>query len=30
VLELPPSVDERADDEVEADIGHFSRYAIVW
>ena len=30
VLELPPSVDERLNDEVEADIGHFSRYAIVW
>jgi hypothetical protein len=30
VLELPPSIDQKADDKVEADIGHFSRYAIVW
>jgi hypothetical protein len=30
VLELPPSFDDRPGDEVEADIGHFSRYAIVW
>jgi hypothetical protein len=30
ILELPPSVDDRTDDEVEADIGHFSRYAIAW
>jgi hypothetical protein len=30
VLELPPSVDLRVDDEVEADIGHFSRYAIAY
>jgi hypothetical protein len=30
VLELPPSHDQRSDDAVEADIGHFSRYAIVW
>ena len=30
VLELPPSVDHKADDEVEADIDHFSRYAIAY
>lgn len=30
VLELPPSVDHQANDEVEADIDHFSRYAIAW
>jgi len=30
VLELPPSLDLRADDEVEADIDHFSRYAIAY
>ena len=28
VLELPPSVDVKADDEVDADIDHFSRYAV--
>jgi hypothetical protein len=30
VLELPPSVDDKVADEVEADIDHFSRYAIAW
>ena len=30
ILELPPSVDRRSDDEVEADIDHFSRYALAW
>jgi hypothetical protein len=30
ILELPPSVDLRSDDEVEAEIGHFSRYAIAY
>jgi hypothetical protein len=30
VLELPPSVDHKDDDEVEADIDHFSRYAIAY
>ena len=30
VLELPPSLDLRADDEVEADIDHFSRYVIAY
>lgn len=30
VLELPPSVDRKDDDEVEADIDHFSRYAIAY
>jgi hypothetical protein len=30
VLELPPSVDHKADDEVEADIDHFSRYAVAY
>jgi hypothetical protein len=30
ILELPPSIDMRSDDEVEADIGHFSRYAIAY
>jgi hypothetical protein len=30
VLELPPSVDMKVSDEVEADIGHFSRYAIAY
>jgi hypothetical protein len=30
ILELPPSVDMKVDDEVEADIGHFSRYAIAY
>jgi len=30
VLELPPSVDVKADDEVDADIDHFSRYAVAW
>jgi hypothetical protein len=30
VLELPPSVDYKSDDAVEADIDHFSRYAIAY
>ncbi|HEY7634357.1 MAG TPA: hypothetical protein VH763_02330 [Gemmatimonadales bacterium] len=30
VLELPPSHDRKLDGEVEADIDHFSRYAIAW
>jgi len=30
VLELPPSVDHKSDDEVDADIDHFSRYAVAW
>jgi hypothetical protein len=30
VLELPPSHDLRGDDEVDADIDHFSRYAIAY
>jgi hypothetical protein len=30
VLELPPSLDQKSDDDVEADIGHFSRYAIAY
>ena len=30
VLELPPSVDHKVDDRVEADINHFSRYAIAY
>jgi hypothetical protein len=30
VLELPPSVDDKVDDIVEALIGHFSRYAIAY
>jgi len=30
VLELPPSVDVKAGDEVDADIDHFSRYAIAY
>ena len=30
ILELPPSTDQKLDDKVDADIGHFSRYAIVW
>jgi len=30
VLELPPSRDLRVDDEVDADIDHFSRYAIAY
>ncbi len=30
VLELPPSVDHKDSDEVEADIDHFSRYAIAY
>ena len=30
VLELPPSVDVKSGDEVDADIGHFSRYAIAY
>jgi len=30
ILELPPSVDRKADDKVDAEIDHFSRYAIAW
>jgi hypothetical protein len=30
VLELPPSLDNKADGDVEADIGHFSRYAVAY
>jgi hypothetical protein len=30
VLELPPSNDHRSEDKVEADIGHFSRYAVAY
>jgi hypothetical protein len=30
ILELPPSRDQKVDDDVEADIGHFSRYAIAY
>jgi hypothetical protein len=30
VLELPPSHDHRFDGEVDADIDHFSRYAVAW
>jgi len=30
LLELPPSRDMKLDGDVEADIGHFSRYAIAW
>ncbi len=30
ILELPPSLDMKVDDKVEADIGHFSRYAIAY
>jgi|RhiMetdeSRZDD1v2_1073273.scaffolds.fasta_scaffold35131_3 hypothetical protein len=30
ILELPPSIDFKADDKVEADIGHFSRYAVAY
>jgi len=30
VLELPPSIDRKSGDEVDADIGHFSRYAIAY
>jgi len=30
ILELPPSSDFRSDDKVEADIGHFSRYAVAY
>jgi hypothetical protein len=30
ILELPPSRDQKIDDDVEADIGHFSRYAIAY
>jgi hypothetical protein len=30
VLEVPPSVDMKVDDKVDADIGHFSRYAIAY
>jgi hypothetical protein len=30
ILELLPSTDQKLDDEVDADIEHFSRYAIAW
>jgi hypothetical protein len=30
ILELPPSLDQKVDDDVEADIGHFSRYALAY
>jgi len=30
ILELPPSVDRKDDDKVDAEIDHFSRYAIAW
>jgi len=30
ILELPPSSDVKIDDKVEADIGHFSRYAVAY
>ena len=30
ILELPPSLDRKADDEVDAEIDHFSRYAVAW
>ena len=30
VLELPPSVDRKGDDEVDAEIDHFSRYAVAY
>ena len=30
VLELPPSIDLKGDDEVDADIDHFSRYAVAY
>jgi hypothetical protein len=30
VLELPPSVDHKGNNEVEAAIDHFSRYAVAW
>jgi hypothetical protein len=30
ILELPPSVDRKDDDKVDADIDHFSRYALAW
>jgi hypothetical protein len=30
ILELLPSSDRKLDDEVEADVEHFSRYAIAW
>ena len=30
ILELPPSQDRKADDEVDAEIDHFSRYAVAW
>jgi len=30
ILELPPSSDHRSEDKVEADIGHFSRYAVAY
>jgi len=30
ILELLQSIDQKVDDKVDADISHFSRYAIVW
>jgi hypothetical protein len=30
ILELPPSIDRKSSDEVEAEIGHFSRYAVAY
>lgn len=30
ITELPPSTDNKADADVEADIDHFSRYAVAW
>ena len=30
ILELPPSLDRKADDAVDAEIDHFSRYAVAW
>jgi hypothetical protein len=30
ILELPPSVDRKDDDKVDAEIDHFSRYALAW
>jgi hypothetical protein len=30
ILELPPSVDRKDDDQVDAEIDHFSRYAVAW
>ena len=30
ILELPPSLDRKADDAVDAEIDLFSRYAVAW